>query len=249
MEQAGRVTRLRSKRNRVELFFLPGAGWVVKKDFGENLAGFSAELAMVRRLAAAGVPVAEVIKAEEPVILYRRLPGRSLADLLEEAEKDPALAEELRGGVAALARWLAGYYAASGGLILGDAHLRNFLLSPSGEVAGVDFEACRPGPPEEDIAGLTVFLLTYRPELTPLKGELAGRLLADCRRSLRMDPRRLEEQLEAQLEVIAVRRGKGTVWREEVWKGLRVYETSETSAPSGPSTPEMSSRLPSGNPS
>ena len=131
--------RLRSKRNLVEKIPLPGEGWGVRKDFGENREGFAAELSMVRRLDQAGVRVAPVIRAEEPVILYRWLPGKSLCELLEAAETDPKEEERLEGALPALCRWLGGYYAASGGLALGDAHLRNFLLLPGGEIAGVDF--------------------------------------------------------------------------------------------------------------
>lgn len=212
----GRTTLLRSKRNRVELGFFPGTGWGIKKDFGENREGFSRELAMVRLLAEAGVPVAEVLKAEEPVILYRQLEGPTLADLLEAAEGDPSLRGELERGIKALARWLAGYYAASGGLALGDAHLRNFLLPPGGELAGVDFETCRPGPPEEDVARLSVFTLTYDPALTPLKRRSCALLLGECRRRLPLDRDALSRQIEAELDGLCARRGKDAAWREAV---------------------------------
>jgi len=205
----------------VELRFFPGDGWRVRKDFGENREGFSTELAMVRRLAKAGVRVAEVLEAEEPVIDYRRLPGTTLADLLEAAESGPDQRQELLRAMPALGQWLAEYYAASGGMILGDAHFRNFLLSPRGELAGVDFEACRPGRPEEDVARLAVFALTYDPALTPLKREAGGLLLEECRRRLGLDRRELERQLASELDGLCKRRGRDAGWREEVWEALR----------------------------
>lgn len=200
------VGRFRSKRNVVEECILPDIGRVVRKDFGGNRAGYEAELAMLRRLAGAGVRAAEVIRAEEPVILLRRLPGAPLIDLLEGAEGDPAREMRFRQALPALREWLAGYYAASGGMILGDAHLRNFLLSPQGELAGVDFEACRPGCPEEDVARLAVFTLTYDPALTEVKRRLAGELLRECCRGLGLEPPRLAMALAGELDGLCERR-------------------------------------------
>lgn len=211
--------RLRSKRNVVEKCFLPGLGWAVRKDFGENRRGYAAELAMLRRLDAAGVAVAEVIAAEEPVILCRFLPGAPLIDLLEAAESDPAASSRLRDALPALCRWLRQFYAAGGGSILGDAHLRNFLLSPQGQIAGVDFETCRPGDPEEDAASLAVFALTYDPAFTPLKEELALLLLSRCGLFLRFPV--LERELERQAALLCARRNPPAPWRDRLSEALR----------------------------
>lgn len=200
---------LRSKRNRVEKVPLPGGGWGVRKDFGANLEGYRVELETVRRLEGAGVRVAPVLRAEEPVILYQWLPGETLCDLLDQAEADPVPAKRLERALPRLCQWLKGFYAASGGLILGDAHLRNFLLLPEGEIAGVDFEVCRPGPREEDAARLAVFTLAYDPALTPIKRRLASFLLQGCCRELGLGLSALERELFAQLEGVCRRRGLG----------------------------------------
>ena len=213
--------RLRSKRNLVEKIPLPGEGWGVRKDFGENREGFAAELSMVRRLDQAGVRVAPVIRAEEPVILYRWLPGKSLCELLEAAETDPKEEERLEGALPALCRWLGGYYTASGGLALGDAHLRNFLRLPGGEIAGVDFEACRPGPREEDAAALAVFTLTYDPALTPMKRRLAFAFLQACRRELKLSLPTLERALFSQLETLCTRRRLPPETRQKYERAVR----------------------------
>lgn len=212
--------RLRSKRNLVEKRLLPGLGWTVRKDFGPNREAFAAELSMVRRLTEAGVPVAPVLSAEEPVILYRYLPGDTLADLLEEAETHPPQARRLRQALPALARWLSRYYAASGGMVLGDAHLRNFLLSPEGALTGLDFEACRPGSPEEDAARLAVFTLTYHPPFTPLKLELAAELLRECAIPLTLRLPVLEQALAGEAEALCARRNAPPPWRDQLEKAL-----------------------------
>ena len=215
----GRETvRLRSKRNLVEKVPLPGGGWGVRKDFGEDREGCRAELGMVRRLGEAGVRVAPIIQAEEPVILYRWLPGETLCDLLEQAEEDPVREKRLFSALPRLCQWLKGFYAASGGLILGDAHLRNFLLLPGGEIAGVDFEACCPGPREEDAARLVAFTLTYDPALTEKKRRLASLLLQDCCWELGLRLPDLEKALFAQLEGLCRRRGLSPEVRREYEK-------------------------------
>ena len=94
-------------------------------------------------------------------------------------------------------------------MILGDAHLRNFLLLPGGEIAGVDFETCRPGPREEDAARLAVFTLAYDPALTQVKRRLASFLLQGCCRELGLGLPALERELFVQLEGVCQRRGFG----------------------------------------
>lgn len=202
--------RLRSKRNRVEKVPLPGEenAWAVVKDFGENREGYAAELKMARLLLAAGVPAAPILRAEEPVITYRWLEGVPLADLLGRAEEGPEGEALLHRAMEALCAWLEGYRAAAGGIILGDAHLRNFLLLEDGTVAGVDFECCRPGRPEEDAAKLAVFTAAYDPPWTPAKTRLAAFLLGKCQRRLGLDWGLLEEEMARELAAMGRRRGK-----------------------------------------
>ena len=202
--------RLRSKRNLVEKRFLPGTGWVVRKDFGDNREGFHTELEMVRRLTKALVRVAPVVRVEEPVILYRWVNGETLCDLLEQAEGSPGRERRFRRAIPLLCRWLGEFYEAAGGMVLGDAHLRNFLLFSrvlERRLYGVDFEACRPGRPEEDAARLAVFTLTYDPALTDVKRRLAEELLRGLCRELGLSPAWLEQELSRELDGLCRRRG------------------------------------------
>lgn len=58
--------------------------------------------------------------------------------------------------------------------ILGDIHLKNFLYDEKTDsLYGIDFEECRPGRIETDVARLYVFILNYDPALTVRKKELA----------------------------------------------------------------------------
>ena len=204
--------RLRSKRNRVEKVPIPGEGqaWSVVKDFGENKEGFETELRTMQRLLGAGAVVAPILQVEEPVIVYRWLEGTPLADLLDQAEEGSAGEALLRQGLEALCTWLEKFYAvgkeAGEPWVLGDAHLRNFLLLEDGTVAGVDFECCRPGRPEGDIARLAVFTAAYDPAWTPAKVRLASFLLEECRKRLGLDPVFLERQAAEELAAMARRR-------------------------------------------
>lgn len=215
-------TRLPSKRNLVERVPVPG-GWAVKKDFRDNREGCAAELSMVRRLERAGVAVAPILRAEEPVILYRYLEGSTLADLLDRAEGDESLAARLEEeAFPALCRWLEGFYRASGGMILGDAHLRNFIhLAGEKKVAGVDFECCRPGEPETDVARLAVYTLTYDPALTQVKRDLASRLLRDCCWTLGLRLPLLERELFSELFALCARRRLPQKTRREYEEAVR----------------------------
>ena len=106
-------------------------------------------------------------------------------------------------------------------MVLGDAHLRNFLLSPEGALTGLDFEACRPGSPEEDAARLAVFTLTYHPPFTSLKLELAAELLRECALPLILRLPVLEQALAQEAEALCARRNAPPPWRDQLEKALR----------------------------
>ena len=213
--------RLRSKRNLVEKRLLPGLGWTVRKDFGPNREAFAAELSMVRRLTEAGVPVAPILSAEEPVILYRYLPGDTLADLLEEAEAHPPQARRHRQAHPPQAPGRSRNNPPRGGQVQGDAPRRNIHHTPEGALTGLDFEACRPGSPEEDAARLAVFTLTYHPPFTPLKLELAAELLRECALPLILRLPLLEQALAQEAEALCARRNAPPPWRDQLEKALR----------------------------
>ncbi len=65
--------------------------------------------------------------------------------------------------IAELIHWIKEFYSITG-MILGDAHLRNFIYSDG--IYGVDFETAKKDLPEEDLATLILFTFTYYPMFT-----------------------------------------------------------------------------------
>jgi Ser/Thr protein kinase RdoA (MazF antagonist) len=93
--------------------------------------------------------------------------------------------------------------------ILGDAHLRNFIYDETEkEVYGVDFEECRPGMMETDIARLYVFILHYDPAFTMRKRKIARYFKNTLSLQLALDDRLLKDEIKRETgELIERRKG------------------------------------------
>lgn len=107
-------------------------------------------------------------------IVYAYIPAVPLVDIIERVE--PEQAQDM---IAQVCAWMMKYYQIirekiGQQYILGDVHLRNFIYDEStGKVYGVDFEECRPGRIETDVARLFTFILHYEPAFTARKIALA----------------------------------------------------------------------------
>ncbi|HPF20076.1 MAG TPA: phosphotransferase [Syntrophomonas sp.] len=117
------------------------------------------------------------INTRQQQIIYEYIPAMALVDLIETAEW-----EQVQAMMIQVCDWMMKFYQTmrektGQQYILGDIHLRNFIYhETSGQVYGVDFEECRPGRIESDVARLLTFLLHYEPAFTARKIELADGL-------------------------------------------------------------------------
>ena len=113
------------------------------------------EAAIVQQLHAAGVPVPQVISAEDCLLILELLPGQPLPDAIERGDYDPTQLAQ------ALCDWFALFDAACPGMSRGDVNGRNFLYDGS-KIYAVDFEeALQSGSLACDCGRLAAFLATY----------------------------------------------------------------------------------------
>lgn len=202
------ITPLLSKRNHVFLAQDDSGRSVVVKDFGEESESFGRELQVSRILHQQGVAVPEVLDVSQNRIVYSFVEGTLAVDLLEQLEQ-PRYTAVVTETFGEICRWLEGCYNAlksafGNEMILGDAHLRNFICGS--RVYGVDFECAAPGRRETDIASLVLFTLTYTPMCTPAKYALAAFLCRRCTELMGLDSHLLRVEMSAQAELIATRR-------------------------------------------
>ena len=222
---------LYSKKNRVLTCLYDGSGKsrkAVEKTFA-NARGFSVEWDIVQAIKGANIRIPEVlnIDKEKARIIYAYIAGETLLSYLEKWEmedeplKNQLLAESEKAIhdpsyemiIDSLCDWLIDFYGyikkiTGKSVILGDIHLRNFIYSPSnGGIYGLDFEDCRPGSPETDIARLCVFILTYDPPYTKVKIRTAGNLLLRLSKGLALDQTRLRSEMNRELAELKERRG------------------------------------------
>jgi len=172
--------RFKSKRNQVEL--------VVRKTVA-TLEAANSEADFLRKLAANGVAVPEVLDVRENVLYLQYIEGPTLPDFFcDEAAES-------------LSTWLKDFYNATGE-IRGDVNGRNFIFS-GGKCYGVDFEEHVYGAKEEDAGKLLAFASTYS-----LPEEKRERFVSVLRKFLTegLDIVQVEHFYEKELEAIKKRR-------------------------------------------
>jgi len=222
---------LYSKKNRVLTCLYDGSGQsrkAVEKTFADS-RGFSVEWDIMQSLKGANIRIPELldIDKEKARIIYAYIAGETLLSYLEKWEiEDEPLKNQLvvesktaiqdpscERIIQDLCDWLIDFYGSikkitGESVILGDIHLRNFIYSPgNGGIYGLDFEDCKHGTPETDIARLCVFILTYDPPYTKVKIRMAGNLLLRLSKGLALDQTRLRSEMNRELAELKERRG------------------------------------------
>jgi molybdopterin-guanine dinucleotide biosynthesis protein A len=137
-------------------------------------------------------------------LLLPYLPGETLFEAMEAAIAGGSICD-IQRLCGQLADWLRRFYRVSGGLILGDSHLKNFLLCES-RLFGIDFETCREGDPAEDIALLACSLALCNPVCTPVRVMAARLLLAYCGRVCGCETEALGRAIFSAMRTLCLRR-------------------------------------------
>ena len=212
-----------SKRNEV---FMRGCV-VEKRVVSFEAAAF--EGAQLQRLFCAGVSVPTLLSCEGSVLRLEHIKGETLPDLIERLEKlqhdtiskmglpkpqndlDLSVLFELETVADAIINWLNEFYEAVQSdktrEIRGDVNGRNFLFDGN-RCVGVDFEEQVFGTKEQDIGRLVAFVLTYDPQGTEVKAELARKLMQKAVKVLYVDVKEVEHQYDLELMAMQERRNR-----------------------------------------
>ncbi|MDW7672456.1 MAG: RIO1 family regulatory kinase/ATPase [Bacillota bacterium] len=187
---------------------------VVVKHFLQSQKHFQREVMILEHLHLQGIPVPSLYRYTDRLLIMEHLPGSTLLQLLEKAEQEDDLRDFERYRVKkhlvyGLLNWLHQTYAHLRDLygqpmILCDIHFRNFIVGR--HLYGFDFENCRPGFIEEDLAAVMVYLLHYDPAWTLWKRELATLFRLEAMRLFPLDPERLKHCFESKVNELHCRR-------------------------------------------
>ena len=147
-----------------------------------------------------------------PRVLYRAdgelyleyISGRTLLEALESSEKEgKPFDDEIR----LLVEFLKEFYSRMPGMRYGDVNLRNFILNEA-LIYGVDLEEVTWGEAETDIGRAAAFLITYRPGFTNYKFNCMCLLINYAEERLGIKPRRIIDEMLAELREMEKRRGE-----------------------------------------
>lgn len=204
-----------SKRNTV----FAEQGIVHKKLTTPELA--QAEAGRLRLLGSKTVCVPKVLEVKDCNLQLSYVEGETLTDFIDLMEEADRLDTEKIDAVAkALSKWLGSYYHAmhweKTNMILDDVNCRNFIVTPTGDICGVDFEADAFGAREKNIGGLLAFVMTYYPEGTPVKLRFFDTFKTACIEELHVSGSIIDTYYSKELSAIAQRRtGKNIELRGE----------------------------------
>lgn len=196
-----------SKKNQV-FRILANPSDKVTKIFSD-LSGFQREKEIVKLLANTELTTPCQLSVDDNAltIVYEYIDAVPVVDLIETV--DLAKAKEI---MEKICDWLVLFYKTiykktNKQYILGDIHLRNLLYEENeGMIYGVDFEDCRLGLLETDIARIYVFILHYDPAFTERKRELAKFIRENLTMRLNLDTEFLEEEICRETEELLERR-------------------------------------------
>lgn len=145
---------------------------------------------------------------EDLTITYSYVDGEPVVELIEDADQGKVMAIFTK-----ICHWLVRFYSITRQntgvqYILGDIHLRNFIYQQAGDqLYGLDFEECRPGRMESDVARLWVFILNYQPPFTERKKVLATLVKETLFAALPLDEELFQQETERETEELIKRRG------------------------------------------
>ncbi len=188
-----KIFEFKSKKNNVFLI-KDNEAFFVLKEFSSKI---SLALEMkINYIIKDKIKTPKIIKELDNYIVYEYIKGQTLLGLLEEEK----LSYDI---ILKLIDWLELFYKSTG-LILADAHLRNFIYNT--EIYGIDFETAKKGDISEDIASLVVFILTYEPMFTDYKIDLTRFFIKNAITKFKINKSALNFEIRKQFQIIQSRR-------------------------------------------
>lgn len=181
---------------------------IVRKTFTDPVS-YRTEKQMGQILQGSGLRTPKLLGFDDGslTIEYEYIDGLVAIDLVESASLDQA--KYMTDGIC---KWLISFHRISrektgDQYIWGDAHFRNLIYREStGHVYGIDFEECRIGRRESDLARLYVFLLNYDPPYTERKKILADEIINYFEGEFALDRDFLNKEIEREERELLERR-------------------------------------------
>jgi len=176
-------------------------------------AAFEAD--MLAHLRNRGVSVPKIISCENNLLAMEYIQSKTLTDYIESCENgaDQTLTETI---IEQLVCWFESFYdALPQGSVRGDVNCRNFLVTPDGNIVGVDFETINTGIRETDLGKLIAFILTYRPQNTAYKKYLTDLLCQKFISRFCLDPVLISNAKAQELRDMTVRRKRKLLTEQE----------------------------------
>ena len=200
------IKEFSSKKNNVFLTLINKNEVVVKKFIDE--INYKNEI-HINNILYGELNIAKIISFSKNEIIFDYIKGNTLLELLEINQLNEKI-------ILNLLNWIKVFYEKTN-LILGDAHLRNFIYNDG--IYGVDFEQVKKGEKEVDIASLIIFTLTYNPNFTQYKINIAKIIYQKSIDIFGFDNELLKKNLKAQINLIQNRRNK-IFLNENNWSDL-----------------------------
>ncbi len=172
------LEKYKSKRNQVERVSI-GNEQCIRKTMQNNQV-LEYEQGILEQLQAAGVDVPRIIRVnkEKRELFLEYIDGTLLLDWFEQCEESYEngsvceAQQEMTVVIEQWIKWLDSFYqvgqSKEAQRIVCDVNFRNFILQEAG-MYGIDFELCKMGTIEEDVAKIAAFGIMYTPEHTLFK--------------------------------------------------------------------------------
>lgn len=203
------IKTYRSKKNKVRLIQEANNAPIIQKQFS-SFVNKEKEIWVLRNLHKRGLGVPTLIDHKGSILYESYIEGPLFLHVYEELERKEEDGDIAVEGCFTLCEWLYNFHMLSTQFfnqphIMGDVNLRNYIWSKEG-IVGFDFEDCKPGQFQEDLACLLAFLLLYDPVLTPWKEEVNDKLISRINKEWQISKKLLLDQRNEQMKKLRRRR-------------------------------------------
>lgn len=212
------IQKYPSKQNEVSLMKRPskkepsGFDYVIVKKFTRSQASFYWEREILQLLTG-HVCVPKLLGGGGNLLVMEHIEGPTLLEWMEKEEREnPSFPKDsVEKMFEKLIDWLAGFYqrlyeAKGKTYILCDINLRNFIMADC--LYGFDFEDCREGRVEQDLARFAAFALLYDPPGTAWREQFVQLWLAKASDGFNIPQKKIEVEMDREMTWLRKRRRK-----------------------------------------
>lgn len=198
-------------------------GTGIIKVFGKRLEQLEKEASMLEILKDKEAAVPKIYFKGDDFLFIEYLDGKTILDIItgQESFSQKGLGHRKQSNkvidsiIEKVCNCLKSCYseikkAAGKSIITGDMNLRNFILknTPGGdELYRIDFEDYKTGIIEEDLGSFCAFIVSYYPEFTGWKVDLARKFVISFKQNFHVNMNDMKKEIEKSLSMLNLRRG------------------------------------------